>query len=281
VDQDTSGLEEILNLRLPGLMESCDIETLSIAVQSPQFHQAAFLFDEQRHFSVTSVYICLDKDSLGLSAALALLHHLRRRKIPIIVRMNEDAGLAALLDEAKKGGQGFDNLHSFGLLERTCQPDLVLGGTNEVLARAMHEQYVYDQQKAGQTVETNSALVPWEKLSEDLKESNRRQADHLGFKLQSIGCDIAPLTEWNAQSFAFTPQEVEKMAQLEHERWIADKKSQGWTYGPRDVEKKTNPNLVKWEDLSEESRQFTRDVILGYPEALTRAGLQVYRFTNV
>jgi hypothetical protein len=281
VDLDTRGLEEVLNLRLPGLMESCDIETLSISVQSPQFHQAAFLFDKEERFTVTSVYICLDKDSLGLSAALALLHHLRRHRVPIVVRMNENAGLAALLAETQKSGQGFDNLHSFGLLERTCQPDLVLGGTNELLARAIHEQYLYDQQKAGHSSKDNPALVSWERLPEDIKESNRKQADHIGLKLQSIGCDIAPLTEWNAQSFVFSPEEVEKMARLEHERWVAERCSQGWTYGPRDPEKKTNPNLVEWDNLSEESKQFNRDVILGLPEALTRAGLQVYRFDTV
>jgi voltage-gated potassium channel Kch len=280
IDQDVSRLKDELSLRLPGILENCEIETLSMRIPSPEFHKARFLYDDDLNIAMTAIYLCLRGDSINLSAALALSHHVPRQNVPIIVRMNQDAGLATLLQDSQGEGKGANNLYAFGLLERTCQPDLVLGGTNEVLARSIHEQYLADQKKAGKTLKDNPALASWEKLPEEIKESNRRQADHIGLKLQTIGCDIAPLTEWNARSFSFTPEEVEKMARLEHERWVAERQSEGWTYGPRDNVKKTNPNLVKWEELPEESRKFNRDVILGLPDALAHAGLQIYRFSG-
>lgn len=42
---------------------------------------------------------------------------------------------------------------------------------------------------------------------------------------------------------------------MEHERWLRQKVSQGWKYGPqRDEEAKTNPAMLPWRRLSEEER---------------------------
>lgn len=298
IGPDTTHLKEGLYLRHPGLQSGCDIEALSIDIRSPEFHRAAFLFDAQKHFTVTRIYVCVDEDTLGLSAALALRHRARGHKVPIVVRMTQDAGLAALLHAAQSAsapdrepGQaapsgshttsgrnsGFDNVHAFALLERICQPDLVLGGTNEVLARSIHERYRAEQEKAGNNARSNPALVAWEELPEELKESNRSQADHIGMKLQAIGCDIAPLTDWEAAAFTFEPEEVERMARMEHDRWVAERHAQGWTAGPRDPEKKTNPSLVPWQKLPEETRELNRAEIRSMPATLARAGFQVYR----
>src|SRR5207249_1639910 len=117
-------------------------------------------------------------------------------------------------------------------------------------------KYLQDQINLGHDLQSNPSLVPWERLPEGFKESNRNQADHIGLKLQAIGCDLAPLTEWDAHTFSFTPEEVERMAQMEHERWVEERQAQGWTYGPRDNEKKTNPSLVAWNDLPDDSKTF-------------------------
>ena len=70
------------------------------------------------------------------------------------------------------------------MLDQTCTPQLVLGGTHEILARAFHEEYVRAQLAAKETLQTNPLLVPWEELSAEVKEGNYRQADHIGFKLK-------------------------------------------------------------------------------------------------
>src|SRR3990172_4517866 len=189
--------------------------------------------------------------------------------------MTLDAGLAALLrGEEATGSEGFGNLHAFGLLDRTCRLDLLFGGTHEALARAIHEDYVLNQKKIGQTSRTNPSMVSWDELPEGLKESNRRQADHIGIKLKAIGCGIASLTDWDAKLFEFTPEEVERMAGMEHNRWNEERRLEGWTYNsaPKDPDRKTSPHLVPWDQLPDGIKEYDRNTIRGLPAFLAQAG---------
>ena len=123
-------------------------------------------------------------------------------------------------------------------------------------------------------------MVSWNDLPEGLKESNRRQADHIGIKLKAIGCGIASLTDWDAKLFAFTPEEVEQMAEMEHEHWNEERQLEGWTYapGPKNLDKKTSPYYrVPWDKLSEDIKDYDRNTIRGLPAFLAQAGFQIYR----
>ena len=49
----------------------------------------------------------------------------------------------------------------------------------------------------------------------------------------------------------------EYLAKNTHEIWARQRLNAGWTYGPmRDVEKKQHPDLVPYEALSEEEKQY-------------------------
>jgi hypothetical protein len=56
------------------------------------------------------------------------------------------------------------------------------------------------------------------------KESNRRYADHISLKLQAVDCYLAPLQDWDALEFQFTTLEVETLAEMEHERWVQERR---------------------------------------------------------
>lgn len=278
VDREAQRKAESVRVRYPQLEQAAELLPEQMEVEWPQFRQARFLFDDAGRCSATRVYVCLDDNSLALNAALKLVHRARDAAIPIVVRLTEDAGLAALLRRTDEGG-GFENLHAFGLLSRTCRPELLLGGTHEILAQAIHQEYLRNQQRAGLTPESNPSMVPWDRLPERLRESNRRQADHIGAKLEAVGCGIAPLTDWDAPGFAFSPDEVELMARMEHERWMGELRGDGWTYapGPKNPARKTHPCLVPWEELAEETKEIDRDTVRGIPAFLAGAGFQVVR----
>nr|MBC7244260.1 NAD-binding protein [Chloroflexota bacterium] len=277
VDWEAKRKAELLYLRYPKLRNACELVALQMDIRWPEFEQAPFLFDSEGRCDVTAIYVCLDNDSLGLRAGLALLQCIRGRRIPIVVRMAHESGLAMLL----RGSQGddCDKLHAFGLLDRTCSPELILGGTHEILARAIHESYVRHQQELGEIPETNPSLVPWEELPEELRESNRCQAEHIMVKLKAVGYGIAPLTDWDAERFQFTAEEVERMAQMEHQRFVEERLRAGWTYalGPKNMKRKTSPILVPWEELPEYEKEKDRNMVCELPRVLARAGLQVYR----
>jgi hypothetical protein len=280
VDREAEQKAESLCLRYPQLSQACELIARSMDVHSPEFQRAEFLHGAGGQCDATIAYVCLDDDSLGLSAALALRQRVREQGIPIVVRMAHQAGLATLLAGLDGPGGSFENLHAFGLLDRTCTPDLVLGGTHEMLARAIHEEYVRRRAAAGETPATNASLVPWDDLPPSLQESNRRQADHIGLKLHSVGCGLAPLTDWDADRFQFSSAQIEVMARMEHERWLEERLREGYQQGPRDLVQETNPNLVPWDQVSDEMREMTRTMVRSIPALLARVGLQVRQLSQ-
>lgn len=279
VDQEAILRAESLKVRYPQLTRTCDLLPLEIEVHSPEFHQGEFLWDQGRG-EVAGVYICLDDDALGLDTGLRLSHQMRNLPIPIVVRMAEEGGLAKLLLGEQPGKMLFGNLHAFGLLNQTCTADLLLGGTHEMLARGLHEGYWNHQLEHGQSPDVNLLLVPWDNLPETVKESNRRQADHIGLKLKAIGCGISPLRDWEAPNFKFTSQQIEVMARMEHERWSQERRSAGWRYAPgeRDDARKTHPSLVDWEALPDSEKDKNRVTVRELPYLLARAGFEIYRY---
>jgi hypothetical protein len=279
VDKDAAQKKEYLELQYPQLNDSWDLTPITLDIDSPQFYQARFLRDGHGRCLVTNGYVCLDNDSRSLSAALALFQHLRHENVPVVVQMANDEGLATLLQGDDSNGGSFANLHSFGLYNRKCEIDLLLCGTHEILARAIHQDYLWTQKNMGLTPETNPLLVPWDELPENIKESNRRQADDVGKKLTTVHCDMEPLTNWDAELFEFTAEEIDIMAAMEHRRWLNERRNEGWTYapGPKNLSRKTSPVLLEWEELPEDIKQYNRDTVRSLPVFLARAGFQIFR----
>ena len=278
IDRDAQRRSQTICLKYPQVEKVCELRPIQADIYSPEFQRAGFLFDKRGGCPLTTIYVCVDNDTVGLAAALTLLQRIRDRKIPIVVRMTQASGLTALL-RGDRGNGNFENLHAFGLLSRTCKPDLLLGGTHEILARAIHEDYVHHQEQLGQTPKTNPSMVAWEQLPEHLKESNRRQSDHIGLKLKAAGCAIAPLTDWDAGLFEFTLEEIEKMAKMEYERWNEERRLAGWKFADdsKDLKKKTTPHLTSWEELEEKVKDLDRNTVRGLPRFLASAGFQIYR----
>jgi hypothetical protein len=277
VDRNAAALADSFLVRYPWVRQVCELDAVEASFESREFANARFLYDSQDDLTVSSIFVCLDDDSRGISTALTLFRRVKDLGVPVVVRTVHGAGLASLLREDEAPSGEFSGLHAFGLLERMCNPDLLFAGVNEILARAMHEEYVRDQEGQGQTPETNPALVPWDQLEEARKESNRAQAAHIGVKLASVGCDLSPLVDWDAEAFAFEPDELERLAVMEHDRWRQEREAAGWTKGDKAPGQTTSPYLVPWEELEEEVRDLDRLFIRGLPRFLTKAGFQIVR----
>jgi hypothetical protein len=162
------------------------------------------------------------------------------------------------------------------VLAMALQPqDRLFLEKRDSIAQAIHEKYLQNQQ--GKKPSDDPAMTPWETLLEPLKESNRDQADQIIEKLRRIECDIRLPGSNPPAPFAFKPEEVEILAEMEHDRWVAERLREGWRTGPRDPEKKLSPYLVAWNDLEEEIRDYDRQAVLGIPGILAKVGLEVYR----
>lgn len=217
------------------------------------------------------IFVCPDDDATATATALDVRALLMGRPVHIVVVLQESRGLGRLLEGASQPDGG-PTLATFGLLDEACQPEVLLTGTTELLARALHS--VYLDAAAGATRSDDPSLRSWSELPETLRESNRDQAAHIAVKLAAVRRAVGPLIDWNTALDPFSDDEVEVMARLEHDRWVTERRKGGWRPGPRDPRRRTTPYLIPWEQLSEEIRDHDRMFVRELPRLLASVGLQ-------
>ena len=281
IDRQANTLKESLYLRYPQIDRYCDLMAQQLDMQASEFLRDGFLVNLNVG-DVTTVYVCSEDDSLSFSSAVAMHRHItaQGKSIPIVVRMSEDSGLAKLLKPEDESAEEFKDLHTFCLLEQTCRPDLLVGGLRETMARAMHEDYVRNEARKGETPKTNPSMVPWEYLPEDLKDSNRYEADCFVERLKPFDYQVVPLTGWDAESFEFPPEILEEMAEIEHDRWCSRKRLAGYTFAPGQKTDRTHPDLLSWDQLPQETKEKDRNIVRGLPQILAQAGFQIIRISK-
>jgi hypothetical protein len=280
VDANAPQIAETLRARYPGLDQACELSASQMDVRSAEFARGEFL-KATAGDGGQSIFICLDDDSLALSAALAIARKVDGEQSTIIVRMTQDAGLATLLRGIPHEHEHFRHLRSFALLDRACQPEQVLRGSREILARAIHSEYLRHQRTVGDTPEKNPSMRPWDELPDDLKESNRQQADDLRAKLDLIGYRLEPVSDWDETVIDFSAAELEVLAKHEHVRWMNEKRRAGWRFGSKkDATEKTHPCLVQYSELPEEEKNKDRNTVRALPELLASLGFRLRRMSR-
>lgn len=152
-----------------------------------------------------------------------------------------------------------------------------LGATERLaVARAVHAAYRDEQSQ--RLVANDPSLADWERLSNGLRDSNLQQADHVLEKLQQVGCEVFKLEGQEVPAFAFTEEEMETMAAMEHGRWVVERLQGGWSWGEvRDVVHKISPYIVPWTVLSEEIKELDRLAVRRIPKHLAEVGIGIRR----
>ncbi len=278
IDTKAEERERQFRMRYPQLTSAAQLRFVAMDVHSADFAQGAFVDEANPNDAISAAYVCIDNDSVAMSAALTLRRFFQKPQIPIVVRMAQQAGLASLLSEGDGGQAAISGIRAVGLLDLTCQSEIVLGGSVEVLAQAIHQSYLFDQLAKGEKFGSGPSLVSWDALKPDLKESNRQQARHVPEKLALVGCQMVASTENPFSLVEFTEGEIEVLAEDEHRRWVAERKAVGWTRGAaKDVNKKTTPYLVSWDQLCEEVKQIDRNLVRRLPANLAKADYEIRR----
>ncbi len=146
----------------------------------------------------------------------------------------------------------------------------------EAIAQAIHEDYrnIQHDKAPGD----DSSTVEWDKLANSFKVSNRQQAEHVLKKLNRIGCTVHKVNDNDIRLMTFTEDEVEIMAEMEHQRWYAERLLAGWVFGERrDPTKKTSPYLVPSSELPDDIRELDRQMVRNLPVLLAKFGLEIHR----
>jgi ppGpp synthetase/RelA/SpoT-type nucleotidyltranferase len=150
----------------------------------------------------------------------------------------------------------------------------------EGIAQQLHQEHRREVIQRGESElkAEDPSLNDWSELPESLRQSTFAQVDHIVAKLREIGCDIRSLPAGGKSDFQFMTAEVEKLAEMEHGRFNAERLLAGWRWGPeKDVSRKISPYLVSWQRLPEGVREWDRSAVRRIPELLAKVDLGVVR----
>jgi hypothetical protein len=172
-------------------------------------------------------------------------------------------------------------LSVFGTTEAVSDPHIIREGiVVEQIARSLHGRYLDACLAQGDRPSQNEALRTWDELPERFRESNRSQARHIGWKINSIGCFLVPYIEGGTPfSFRSSPDEIEQLARAEHVRWMEERLSTKYKYSVNG-NKNLHPDLVDWYQLPEPAREKDRIFVRAIPDILADTGFQIMRNSN-
>jgi len=137
------------------------------------------------------------------------------------------------------------------------------GDLLERLARAVHEVFCESLRAEGYVRgavtdprrKRHTSLVPFGELAADEQEQNRGNARDIPNKLAAAGYVMVPARS-NAPPFRFPGGELERLAEMEHERWLLAKLAAGWRWARRtDKTKRLHQDLLPWRALSARERE--------------------------
>ncbi len=278
IDRGAKEVLALLDARYPGLSSSAEITALNMSVNSPEFIRGEYLVDVDGISDIDIAIICYDDPSEALYTGLTLRRRLSKHATQIVMRVPEESGMADLI-RGRAEDDDLVSIQPFGLLERTCTPEIISRGLHETLARALHEEYLYHQDKGRVDRSVRVTNRPWVNLPESVREANRRQADHIGELVNHVGCALNVLWDWTEPVYQFSDSEIEIMAEMEHDRWCREKIQQGWEYAPgrKDPTAKAHPALVPWGRLAEADKEKNRIAVRRLPTFLARVGYKVKR----
>jgi hypothetical protein len=274
VDRAATGRWNSLRLQHPALTEAVEASTLDVDLEAPTAAGARLFSAVLEESSATSVAIAFEDESLALSTALLVHQTLRAPDVPIVVRTNADTGLGSLVTPDGAVRAPFPGLAVFPFLDKACTPAIVEGGLREQLARSIHEDYLA-RMGGGGGGGGGALRRPWDELDDEQRESSRRAADGIIDGMDAIGFDLVPLRRWGGSGVELDEPLLDQVAQREHERWMAERRAAGWTFGTtRDDERKRNPLLRPWDELDDAAKESNRAAARALPAMLARAGFE-------
>ena len=161
----------------------------------------------------------------------------------------------------------------------------------EQIARKIHGLYV-EQRKADPKHDSKDpALRNWNRLAEDelgrsYQRSCREQADHIATKLRASNLwfrKVIPGAPADPDVGKRLEPMLEDLARAEHNRWVVEKRKQGWiaavdtARASRNNRYRLHNAIFPWEQLPAEMKDLDLEPVRSIPSVLAAAGYEIFR----
>jgi voltage-gated potassium channel Kch len=222
------------------------------------------------------IVVALPGDDLSLQLAMDLrtaLDASRRFDTPIFVRARNRLLLSKLLHKLTALPLCPHRLIGFGDLGSVVSPDALLDEQLDAMARAVHSAYM------ARSSSDSPARLPWSRLPEHYRRSNRAAADHISVKLELAGYTAA---SGAGPSAVLDDKAIIIMAQAEHHRWRLELMAAGWAQGlERSDTLRSNPLLIPWEELPAAVKEDNIERVRSIPAILEKVGMRLRRVVRL
>jgi hypothetical protein len=266
---------------VPELHALGELSFLALDPSSPKNALVEWLASRKDRL-LTAAYVCALDAERAVALVSALRHALRWHGMAFpaihVFARNQHLALAALETVRLKGD--WLPVQSFGNDRDAYAADGLLGYQRDRVAIDIHR--FYRQEVRGPRPDHDAAAVEWAEVSEAFRESSRRQARHIAVKLACVGARTASGSREKAESAPlWSDGEIERLAEIEHRRFLAERGLEGWRLGPRDDRRRLRETMVPYRSLSDEEKENDRQPSREIPRFLECAGQVIERDLRV
>jgi hypothetical protein len=149
----------------------------------------------------------------------------------------------------------------------------------EAIAKAIHADFVAERKATGEFTLKEPSHHDWDELSEELQGDNFKQADDIPRKLRLMNRWLRKTASGrHPLPLPLNKADVERYARMEHDRWVAAKRHDGYVWGEKkDPRLRTHPCVIPWDDprLTKRDKDKDRETIEAIPRYLAAAGFEV------
>ena len=281
-----SRLEGILNIKGPNPVSPVD---------KSHVIRRAMLLREQIVRKVSGIYDAdhgLVNISRGMLSALLSVSEYRHgsRSLEFILDMSRISEVTRFTPSCLPVDEQLDIHLDVEDFRKRLSFEQMMGDFIEKYAQNAHENLCVHrleeakQLQAGEdeikALKQEADMQPWAELPEEYRNAYISQIYYLGVYMQGYDTSIGlrPILPGSAD----TIQELygpilEELSMLDHKRWVQDKEQEGWRQGPLDLEMKTRPEMVPYDELEENVREQIRIRVRMIPQNLKEIGFELFK----
>jgi len=157
--------------------------------------------------------------------------------------------------------------------------ELILEYTKQAARAEKIAEWIHQDYRESLSAEQKTSDVEWDKLTEDMKDSNRFAAMRMPEILSLVDLKLEDGLNSEAEDARISKviaDDLEKLAEAEHGGWEEHKRMEGWTYGEPRLNAARKHDLLKpYEMLPDDQKKKDTQAIENYGKNARKAGFRI------